>query len=74
MRCSYPASNRNEYQEHILGGGGVRRPVPRAGLATFHLHVSIALKFGRFRACPGLCVLHMMILRIVFDVLTGTLT
>jgi len=23
MRCSYPASNRNEYQEHILGGGGV---------------------------------------------------
>ena len=39
------ASNRNEYQEHIFFGGGLRRPVPRADNLN-HLHVPIELNLS----------------------------
>jgi hypothetical protein len=57
------ASNRNEYQEHFLGGGGARGPVHRANLTTFMCWLSrnsgspnLLEPSGNVQACTGIAL------------------
>ena len=47
------ASNRNEYQDYILG---VKAAV-YVGLTNYHLHVPNILKSGSLRVCPGVRIM-----------------